>query len=55
MKSKMLFLLSACIATMVVYGVDDYIRARYMRPVYSGVSDIWHPSDHRPILVNLDF
>jgi hypothetical protein len=28
---------------------------RYTRPTYAGVSDIWRPSDHRPILVDLDF
>ena len=28
---------------------------RYTRPVYAGVSDIWRPSDHRPILVDFDF
>ena len=27
---------------------------RYTRPVYTGVSDIWRPSDHRPIMVDLD-
>jgi hypothetical protein len=28
---------------------------RYTRPTYAGVSDIWRPSDHRPILVDFDF
>ena len=28
---------------------------RYTRPIYAGVSDIWRPSDHRPILVDFDF
>ena len=28
---------------------------RYTRPTYTGESDIWRPSDHRPIIVDFDF
>ena len=42
-------------------GLYDHVEEarvvvdRYTRPTYSGVSDIWRPSDHRPILVDFDF
>ena len=43
--------------TRGLYDRIDEIRVvvdRYTRPTYAGVSDIWRPSDHRPILVDFD-